>query len=290
VAVYTQRYVATLTMGLALALGAGLAALRRTWVRGFALAAFVLVNLWAVPAWLPQRIPYRELYRQLAAVARDDVVFNATSSDQFLDWEQRLYLPPRLRITSDLEVAQAARRVWFMTPDWFNADVRAKFDALEPTHPLQLVLGQCPERGWCYYAQLMEAPPLDAPVRFGDNMDFWGADIDELTPIGVKVRLWWRVEQAPPLDYSISLRLVDTEGALVAQSDGTIMHYGTEAVQTSQLQPGKIYIDWRSITLPVGLPEGDYRLELVVYQSWDGVRLQVSDHTDALTLEMVSVP
>ena len=79
-------------------------------------------------------------------------------------------------------------------------------------------------------AQLMEAPPLTSAQRFGANMDFWGVDVDSVTPTEIKTRLWWRVEQAPDKDYSISLRLLNADGALVAQSDGPINHYGAQIV------------------------------------------------------------
>ena len=80
------------------------------------------------------------------------------------------------------------------------------------------------------------------------------------------------------------------DGALVAQSDGPINHYGVQIVQTSQLQPGKIYIDWRTLTLPPDLPSGTYTLELVVYQSWDNTRLTLADGSDALKLEALTIP
>jgi hypothetical protein len=43
---------------------------------------------------------------------------------------------------------------------------------------------------------------------------------------------------------------MDSEGHLVAQSDGPINHYGNETVDTNMMQPGKIYIDYRSLALP----------------------------------------
>ncbi len=55
-------------------------------------------------------------------------------------------------------------------------------------------------------------------------------------------------------------------------------------MQTSQLEPGKIYIDWRTLDLPPNLAPGAYRLDLVVYQSWDNTRLTLPDGSDSLTL------
>jgi hypothetical protein len=120
-------------------------------------------------------------------------------------------------------------------------------------------------------------------------MDFWGADVDSITDSPISTRLWWRVEQMPSLDYSISLRLLDNTGAILAQNDGPIHHYGAEIFPTSQLQPGKIYIDWRDLALPTQLSTGTYRLELVVYQPWDSVRLRLPDASDVLLLQELTI-
>lgn len=300
-AVYAPRFVSHLTLGLALALAGTLTALARLPHRfGRILAgalAVVLIgaNLLTFPATIPVRVPYRDLYGQLSALGQPgDVLLQLPPNpvyDGYLVWQQAHYLSRELQpgITEDAAKAQAARRVWFLTVDWFNPQVRATFSVLEPTHPVQTVLGQC-DRAWCYLAQLMEAPPLATPERFGVAMDFWGADVDSVTDAAITTRLWWRVEMAPDADYSISLRLVDAAGALAAQHDGPINHYGAEIVQTSQLQPGRIYIDWRTLNRPPDLPSGTYRLELVIYQSWDGARLTLPDGADALTLDTLTIP
>ncbi len=136
----------------------------------------------------------------------------------------------------------------------------------------------------------MEAPPFASPQRFGAHMDFWGADVDSVTREAISTRLWWRVEQTPSFDYSISLRLLDGSGALVAQSDGPINHYGAQIVQTSALEPGKIYIDWRTITPPPDIAPGSYSLALVVYQSWDNTRLTLPDGSDSFTVYTFTMP
>jgi len=294
VEVFTPRYIVYMVVGLALVLSAALATLRRPVLRNLAFGIFVTINLLAVPSWLPVRPPYRDLYAQVSAAARiGDVVLNVPESayDQFFQWEQRQYLPQALQadIATNLEQAEQARRIWFMTSDWFNPLVRDQFNALEPTHPVQRVIGQC-DNSWCYLAQLMEAPPLTDAQRFGENVDFWGIDVDEVTADSIATRLWWRVEQTPSLDYSISLRLVNSTGEVVAQNDGAINHYGAQIVQTSQLEPGRIYIDWRTLSLPPELPAGVYTLQLVVYQSWDGTRLLLPDGSDTLTLDTVIRP
>jgi hypothetical protein len=308
--VYTQRYVTYLSVGLALAVGAGLVALgllisqlnrqdarfaKRVSVG--ALLGFAAISLWALPSQLPQdRVPLRDLLHNLSAAARPgDVVFfdKANTGDRLVEWQYRHYLTPELWETaaSSEEEAQAARRVWYVTANWFDDAVRATFTDLEHSHPVQTVLtpSQC-DRQWCYLIQLMEAPPWQAPATFGDRMAFWGTDVDGVSREAIQTRLWWRVEQPPDADYSLSLQLLDGSGALVAQTDGPINHYGAEIVQTSQLEPDRIYIDHRAITLPPDLPAGEYTLALAVYQAWDGVRLTLPDGRDSLVLDTVTIP
>jgi hypothetical protein len=303
--VYTQRYVTYLSVGLALAIGAGLAAvgmLKRLdakiatrWSIG-ALAGFGAISLWTLPSQLPQdRIPFRDLLHNLSAAARTgDVVFldHANTGDNLVKWQYRHYLTPELweNAVSSEEMARETRRVWHVTANWFDDAVRATFTDLERSHPVQMVLepGRC-DREWCYLIQLMEAPPWEEPTVFGDDMAFWGADVDSVSREAIRTRLWWRVEQPPDADYSLSLQLLDGSGGLVAQMDGPIHHYGAEILQTSQLEPERIYIDHRAITVPPDLPTGEYTLALVVYQSWDGVRLTLPDGSNSLILDSVTI-
>ena len=180
------------------------------------------------------------------------------------------------------------RRVWYITSDWFEGDTQARFHALEQSHPLQTVLGDC-TRYWCFLSQLMEAPPNATPEVFGGQIGFYGADIDEADRDHVRARLWWKADSPVPLDYSIGLQMLDGDGRLVAQSDGAIYQYAAATVQTSQMEPGQIYIDFRNLTPTDTLPAGEYRLLVVVYQSWDGTRLTVGDGRDAVEAGEVSL-
>lgn len=292
-AVYAQRYVSYLAVGLALACAAALGSLRPRLFRWGALAAFIGLNAWALGGQLPVRVPFRDLFTAMSAqAAAGDVVYfrRGGEIDNFVLWQARAYLSPEFEIIldHDLAAAQAARRAWFVTSEWFDPEVRADFERLEVTHPLQQVLGQC-DRAWCYLAQLMEAPPQAEPTQFGGVLPFRGADIDSVTAQTIQVRLWWQTKTPILLDYSIGLHLLDGAGNLVAQSDGAIQHYGAETVQTSRMQPGRIYIDYRTLELPPDLPDGTYQLALVVYQSWDSARLTLPDGTDSLPLAAVEL-
>jgi 4-amino-4-deoxy-L-arabinose transferase-like glycosyltransferase len=294
-AIYTPRYVVYLIIGLALALGAALAAVQVR-LRWLALAAVAAVSLWTLPTQLPNRIPYRDLYQRVSAVAKPgDVIFfdEDDAETRFLKWQMDHYLGRDLRQNrvETVEEASHQRRVWFATNEaWhYNPDVQKRFAELQQTHPLQTVIGEC-SSAWCYLIQLLEATPLSTPLIFGGNLSFWGADVDSVTRETIEARLWWKVDQPPELDYSIGLHLLDGSGALVAQVDRPIRDpYLNQDIQTSQLEPQRIYIDARTLELSPGLPIGNYQLVLVIYQSWDSVRLLLPDGSDKLVLEEITI-
>ncbi len=288
--VYAQRYVAHAMIGIGLALGAVIAALPKR-IRWTALAGVIAVNIIVLPLQIPPRTPFRDVLGAMEIHAGDVIYLDhASEGDQsYTGYQLRNYLAPGYEVVWDHDFARAesTRRVWYITADWFNEDVRATFAALEPTHPVQQVVGKC-DRQYCFLAQLMEAPPLSEPIQFGERMLFWGADVDPSSPDGINVRLWWRVEQAPERDYSIGLQLLDESGRLVAQSDGAIQNYGLETIQTSSLEPGRLYIDHRTLSLPTDRIDGAYTLALVVYQSWDNVRLEV-DGVDSYIIDTITI-
>jgi hypothetical protein len=291
-AVYTPRYISYIAVGIAVAVGAALAALPSK-VRYLAAAGFVGVNLWTLPSLLPARIPYRDLFLDVSARSRPgDTLYlsHALEGNPVFIWQYRHYLTPDLLTNTvrDLDEALKSRRIWFVTADVYHPEVRAAFEAVERTHPQQDVIGQC-YSAWCYLIRLMEAPPLDQPATFEDNMAFWGVDVDSISREAITARLWWRVEATPSGEYSIGLYLLDVGGALAAQSDGPINNFGSEIVATNQLKPGAIYIDHRTLGLPPDLPAGEYRLALAVYRWTDGARLKLPDGSDLLALDTITL-
>ncbi|MFN8378789.1 MAG: glycosyltransferase family 39 protein [Anaerolineae bacterium] len=294
--VYSLRYVSYAALGLALSVGVALAAIRRPAWRAGALAAFVGLSVATFSSQLPQRIPYRDLFSDLSTEFQpgDLIFFSGTDpNENLLRWHRNAYLPHDLPVVSASQESWP-RRVWFITGDLFNEQVQADFRALETTHPVQETMGDC-TRSWCFVVQLMEAPPLDEPISFTGNdglVPFRGLTVDTVTNESISARLWWQVpvEGSPPsLDYSIGFQLLNDAGQLIAQSDGPINHYGNTIVQTSQMEPGRIYMDKRTLSLPADLPPGEYQLAVVVYQPWDGARLLLPDGRDAWTTT-VTIP
>ncbi len=291
-AVYAPRFVSHALLGIGIAVGGAVTTIAsRTryrvgsataWVIAFALVGLNLFTFEGRTE-IPPRTHYRDVFlamNQQASPGDAVLFYRGGEDDPEVTWNIDHYLSTELAdsITTDSAAAREARRVWFVTRDWFGEGVQDAFHALEQTHPLQTVIGKCTTE-WCFLAQLMQAPPNSEPVVFAGVLPFYGADVTRSSG-AVTVRLWWRVESPPPADYSISVQVIDpTTGELVAQDDGAIHHYG-ETVQTSAMQPGQIYIDER--TLP-GTWD-DIQVRLIVYQSWDGVRLTLPDGNDFLAL------
>lgn len=96
---------------------------------------------------------------------------------------------------------------------------------------------------------------------------------DTLAPGGTApIALWWTATQPPPLDYSVSVFLLDSSGALVAQHDGPPLD---GRAPTSTWQPGALTFDLHRLALPAHLPTGDYTLGVKVYWWGDGQPLPV---------------
>ncbi len=88
----------------------------------------------------------------------------------------------------------------------------------------------------------------------------------------ISIALWWTAEQTPPLDYSVSVFLLDSAGALVAQHDGPPLD---GHAPTSSWSPQALYFDVHRLRLPAKLPTGDYTLGVKVYWWADGQPLPV---------------
>lgn len=83
----------------------------------------------------------------------------------------------------------------------------------------------------------------------------------------ITVALWWTAGQPPPLDYSVSVFLLDAAGTLVAQHDGPPLD---GRAPTSTWQPGALQFDTHTLHLPPDLPPGPYTLGVKVYWYGDG--------------------
>ncbi len=294
-AVYTQRYFVYLTIGIALAISAAFVALPRR-LQTIAFVAVALLSFVALPAQLPERTPYREVFQQMSAAAHpDDIVFfdHFRRRDDFLRWQYRHYLSADLQnnIVFDLDELLAlgnVRRIWHVTNNARKSSVRNHFRAIESTRPLVGGFGDCRSSA-CLLARLLEGPPLREQVVFGDEVGYLGTDIDWIDTTRIDMRLWWRVDRQPTFDYSIGVHLLDENGRLIAQNDGAVHYFNVDMLPVSQLVPEQFYIDYRTLELPENVAPGRYELRLIVYQWWDGTRLLLPDGSDSLLVTQIDL-
>lgn len=122
----------------------------------------------------------------------------------------------------------------------------------------------------CRYVSphFLAAAQTTAPdVVFGDELRLTRAAImqtpDNRLDAGYRfVQLDWRAERKPTRDYRVTLRVVDNDGAVVAQRDefpiGALLPPTTWGA--GDVKPG-----FMALPLPADLPPGDYRVVVGVY-------------------------
>ncbi len=300
ITIYNLRYTSFLIPAIGLIIGVVLASLPTAgfgrWLNWLVLIALCAVSLYNLQNFIPVRIPFRHIFADVSTQYEDgDAIFAMPlSTDIYLEDQYARYLPDALidnRILN-LSEAQNHRRIWFMSTDFLGDDSQNYVNFLEATHRVFYVAenSEC-SRDYCYIAQLMLAPPNDTPEYFGETLGFLGADIDPIENNQLPVLLWWMVDETPSADYSISLQLLADNGTLIAQVDRQIDPPEEEfgEISTSEMQAGGNYIDWRVLDLPSNLPNGDYTLQVVVYQWWDGIRLTTTDGSDAIHIRTITL-
>jgi hypothetical protein len=82
-----------------------------------------------------------------------------------------------------------------------------------------------------------------------------------------RLRLWWRAPQGLEEPYKISARLIDTRGNMVAVTDAEPV---SGAYPTTAWRPGEVVADAYEIPLPSGVPPGEYRPLVIVYEPETG--------------------
>lgn len=88
----------------------------------------------------------------------------------------------------------------------------------------------------------------------------------------VPVRLTWRAEATPTIDYTMIVHLIDAQGRLAAQYDGLPLQ-GT--LPTTAWLPGEAIVDVANLSLPGTIPPGSYTLIAGAYDVRTGERLML---------------
>ncbi len=193
------------------------------------------------------------------------------------DYYIRLYFPTGLLFVND---PTGYRRVWFTTFE--NRQDSAVYS--------QITDHRLPDRfvgpPGCLM-RLYQAPPDLPGVAFENGMRFHGADILDsdgvvwTAPVvrhegeTVHIRLWWSVDKPVTQDYSVGTYVISSKGNLLAEvNSAPVLTYPDGApAETSQWQPGQIYIEERDLTLPYPVAKSSAGIYLAVYFWQDGKRL-----------------
>ncbi len=100
------------------------------------------------------------------------------------------------------------------------------------------------------------------------------------------VLLWWSAETPPPVDYTVSVFLLDATGKLRAQHDG---YPAAGTRPTSSWSAGELVFDAHAVTLPGDLPPGTYTVGVKLYTWWDGAILPTAAGEEFATLGTLTV-
>ncbi|MEP7284259.1 MAG: glycosyltransferase family 39 protein [Chloroflexota bacterium] len=179
------------------------------------------------------------------------------------DYFMQVYFPTGLTFVDN---PAGYRRVWYVSADW-RTDPETKA-AVMKGRVAGIFYGPA-----TFLFRLYEAPPDPTGILFENGLRFHGIDVDGIlySPAGpvlhrgatLHIRLWWSIDKAIPMDYSIAA-FVKTP-MMTAQIDGPphVVNDGTG--QTSQWVLGRYYVDERELYLPDAITDGNYEIQLAVY-------------------------
>jgi hypothetical protein len=128
-------------------------------------------------------------------------------------------------------------------------------------------------------------------VAFGNSTQLkligYDLPIAQLAPgDSLKVTLYWQAEVEMDTDYTVFVQLLDSAGRVVAQVDLPPL---AGAAPTTTWLPGEILTDPYTLTLPAGLPPGDYRLITGLYHAATGERLPLASGGNFVELSAITV-
>ena len=123
-------------------------------------------------------------------------------------------------------------------------------------------------------------PPNPLQANLGGQMALFGYAVSPVENGQLTVTLYWQALANMPVDYSVFVHLVDSQGQLVAQHDG--QPWRQVPNPTSSWQPGERLLDSHTLTLPADLAPGAYRLQVGAYY-WETLeRLPVLENGAAV--------
>jgi len=158
----------------------------------------------------------------------------------------------RYRLALSLVRAADGNRLVEMGPGWTSIDL-AEIEVLGREHGYET-----------------PAPEHVQAAQFGPAVDLAGYDLAEAGPDSLaakdmrhlEVTLYWNARQTPDKNYRVFVHLLDAEGQIVAQHDGTP---GDGELPALGWLPGEYVADTHRLAWPSALPAGAYRLLVGLY-------------------------
>jgi len=112
-------------------------------------------------------------------------------------------------------------------------------------------------------------------ARFGDTITLLGYDLhsEEARPGQIlRVTLFWKADDLVQEDYKVFVHLLDAQGQVLAQHDSQPVG---GSMPTSSWPVGETVSDNHGVVVPRGMPSGEYRLVLGMYDPQTGRRLSI---------------
>jgi len=133
-----------------------------------------------------------------------------------------------------------------------------------------------------YPRKITSPPPIQHPQQaiLGQRIRFLGYDLHH-SPFEpgeeVYLTLYWQAIDKIEEDYTVFTHLLDSEGRLRAQKDNPPVN---GFLPTSAWEVGEFIQDRYIIPLDPDVPQGEYQLEIGMYQLETGQRLEVREGPD----------
>jgi hypothetical protein len=237
--------------------------------------------------------PVRDAVRELGARWHPGdvlVIDPGCGCDGGIEWPYytALYFPGGA-IPAAVDGDEAASGVWYLSHQGHTTeDVKASVER-----------GRLPVYEWgerYFHLTYYTMPPLAPGYALGDaGLYYLGAAAESMgvyTPGEViRVQSWWVTDAPLPEDYTITLYMKRTMHWLTVAETRGLPAGAFSRQRTTEWEPGALYRDDRSITIPWGTPVGDYELWLAVYPPDEDSRLRLAPDApdDILMVQKIRV-
>ena len=209
----------------------------------------------------------------------------------YQEFEQNMHLYLRFPLgINEVDMISGQHRIWFVTADG-SPDSR-HWETLRRDYVERHFVGP----PGCLF-RLYERPPAAEGILFSNGMRFHGAQFlqdGEALPPGYipqlhegeefEVRMWWKVEEGLPSDYSVGVFLFDEAGRVIEEAHGPPVPSYPEGApwETSRWQVGEIYYEDREFELPYPLERQRLEMRMAVYYWEEPVQRFVAEGVDAI--------